>query len=54
MNTVIVGAGPLSFADVVAVARGAAPVTLSPKADAEISASRKVIDLLAGDTVPHY
>ena len=54
MNTVIVGTGPVSFADVVDVARGGAAVGLSPAAEAEISASRKVIDALANDPAPHY
>jgi len=54
MDTVIVGTGPASFADVVAVARGGAAVALSPAAEAEVSASRKVIDALAHDTAPHY
>src|ERR1700722_20107421 len=54
MNTVIVGTGPVSFADVVDVARGGAAVGLSPAAEAEISASRKVIDALAHDAAPHY
>jgi histidine ammonia-lyase len=54
MSTVIVGTGPVSFADVIAVARGGAAVTLAPAAAAEISASRKVIDALAHDTAPHY
>src|SRR6185312_9837041 len=54
METVIVGTGPVSFADVVAVARGVAAVALPPAADAEISASRKVIDALADDPAPHY
>jgi histidine ammonia-lyase len=54
MNNVIVGTGPVSFADVVAVARGGAGVELSPAAEAEISASRKVIDALAQDAAPHY
>jgi histidine ammonia-lyase len=54
MNTVIVGTGPASFADVIGVARGGAAVELSPAAEAEISASRKVIDALAHDTAPHY
>jgi histidine ammonia-lyase len=54
MNTVTVGTGPVSFADVVAVARDGAAVALSPAAEAEITASRKVIDALAQDTAPHY
>jgi histidine ammonia-lyase len=54
MNTVIVGTGPVSFADVIAVARDGAAVALSAAAEAEITASRKVIDALAQDTAPHY
>src|ERR1700761_5055273 len=54
MNTVIVGTGPVSFADVTAVARDGAAVALSAEAEAEITASRKVIDALAHDTAPHY
>ena len=54
MNTVIVGTGPVSFADVIAVARGGAAVALSPAAEAEIAASRAVIDALASDAAPHY
>jgi histidine ammonia-lyase len=54
VDNVIVGTGPVSFADVVAVARHRAPVALSPDASAEIAASRKVIEALAGDTAPHY
>src|ERR1700761_4219201 len=54
MNTVIVGTGPVSFADVVAVARDGAAVALSAAAEDEITASRKVIDALAHDAAPHY
>ena len=54
MNTVIVGTGPVSFADVAAVARGGAAVTLSAAAEAEITASRRVIDELSRDPAPHY
>src|ERR1700742_1160862 len=54
MNNVIVGTGPVSFADVVAVAGGGAGGELPPAAEAEISASRKVIDALAHDAAPHY
>jgi histidine ammonia-lyase len=54
MDTVIVGTGPLSFADVVAVARHHAPVTLSAEAEDEITASRKIIEALAADDQPHY
>ena len=48
------GTGPLSFADVAAVARGYAAVELSAEAEYEITASRKVIEALAGDDQPHY
>src|ERR1700761_6213193 len=54
MSTVIVGTGPLSFADVIAVARGGAAVALSAEAETAIAAGRKVIDALASDTAPHY
>jgi histidine ammonia-lyase len=51
---VTVGTGPVSPAEVVAVARGGAGVVLSAEAEAAIEASRSVIDALAGDTAPHY
>src|ERR1700761_7122807 len=54
METVIAGTGPLSFADVIAVARGGAAVALSAEAETAIAAGRKVIDALASDTAPHY
>jgi histidine ammonia-lyase len=54
VDNVIVGPGPLSFAEVVAVARGGAAVVLSEQAEAEITASRKVIEALADDSAPHY
>src|SRR5262249_61192566 len=54
VDPVIVGAGPLGFADVVAVARGYAAVELSAEAEYEITASRKVIEALASDEEPHY
>ena len=54
MNIVIVGTGPVSFADVVAVARDGASVALSPDAEAAIAVGRKVIDALAHDSAPHY
>src|SRR5580698_10428383 len=49
-----VGAGPLSFAAVVAVARHDAPVTLPPEALARIRQGREFIEVLADDTQPHY
>ena len=54
VNTVIVGTGPLSFANVVEVARAGAVVALAGEAEAEIAASRKVIETLADDSAPHY
>jgi len=49
-----VSTGPIRAADVVAVARRNAPVALSPDAEAEITASRKIIEALADDIAPHY
>jgi histidine ammonia-lyase len=54
VNTVIVGTGPLSFAEVVAVARSGATVSLAGQAKAAITASRGVIETLADDSAPHY
>jgi len=54
MNIVIVGTGPVSFADVVAVARDGAAVALCAEAEAAIAAGREVIDALAHDSAPHY
>jgi histidine ammonia-lyase len=49
-----VGVGPLSFDDVVAVARHGATVEITPDALEAIAASRKVIEALVDDTAPHY
>jgi histidine ammonia-lyase len=54
VDVVTVGTGPLSPAEVVAVARHGAAVTVSAQAQAAIGAGRAVIDALAGDTAPHY
>jgi histidine ammonia-lyase len=54
MTTTSVGTGPLSEADVLAVARRDAPVQLSQDALTAIAASRDVVDALAGDVEPHY
>jgi histidine ammonia-lyase len=54
MSEVVVGTGPLSADEVVAVARHDARVVLSPRAHEEITSSRKVIEKLSGDTQPHY
>jgi histidine ammonia-lyase len=51
---VVVGIGAPSFQDVVAVARGGAPVELSSDALAAIAASRDTVDELAHDVEPHY
>ncbi|MCH8614230.1 histidine ammonia-lyase [Arsenicicoccus dermatophilus] len=53
-QTVRVGRGPLTFEDVVAVARHDARVELTGSAVEEIARSRAVVEGLAGDTVPHY
>jgi len=53
-SPVTVGVSAPSLEDVVAVARGGAPVELSDGALAEIGRSRDVIDALAADVVPHY
>jgi histidine ammonia-lyase len=52
--TVVVGTGPVSFADVVAVARHGATVELSADALAEVRRTRAVIEGLADDVEPHY
>ncbi|MGO0575888.1 histidine ammonia-lyase [Ornithinimicrobium panacihumi] len=53
-SEVVIDVGPLSAADVVAVARHGVPVRLSDEAVEGISATRQVIEDLANDTVPHY
>ena len=53
-NAVAVGTGPLSFADVVAVARDAALVEITPESWAEVRRTRAVIEALADDLEPHY
>ena len=53
-ETVQVGIGPLSIADVVAVARHGAHVRLTDAALAEIAKSRQIIEALADDVEPHY
>nr|WP_310151697.1 histidine ammonia-lyase [Phycicoccus sp. 3266] len=52
--TVLVGTGPLSFDDVVAVARQDARVELDPAALEEVRRTRGVVEALADDTQPHY
>jgi histidine ammonia-lyase len=53
-SAVTVGVGPVTPAEVVAVARGGSPVTLSADALAAIEAGRRIIDALAEDVRPHY
>ncbi|KQR17125.1 histidine ammonia-lyase [Cellulomonas sp. Leaf334] len=52
--TVVVGTGPVSLAEVVAVARHGAGVRLSDDALEAIATGRAVVDELAADTAPHY
>jgi histidine ammonia-lyase len=54
MHAVVVGTGPLSEAEIVAVARHGAAVIVAAEAEAEIRQSRKVVEELAGDDVAHY
>ncbi|MFZ2501145.1 MAG: histidine ammonia-lyase, partial [Nocardioides sp.] len=53
-STVEIGTGPLSTADVVRVARGGAPVRLSPGAQAAITSARDVVEELALSETPVY
>ena len=53
-STITVGVGPLTPGEVVAVARGGAPVRLSDEALAAIASGRRTIDALAEDVRPHY
>ena len=52
--TVTVGIGPVTFDDVVAVARGAAAVQLADDAVEAIEASRHHVEALAADPTPVY
>jgi histidine ammonia-lyase len=54
MQSVVVGVEPLTEAQVVAVARDGAGVTLGDDARVAIAASRKLVDDLAGDDAAHY
>lgn len=53
-SAVIIGASPLSPADVVAVARDLAQVEIADSARERVIAARAVIDGLAADPNPHY
>ncbi|HLY33490.1 MAG TPA: histidine ammonia-lyase, partial [Jatrophihabitantaceae bacterium] len=54
MAQVTVGVGPLTEADVLAVAREGAGVTLGADALEALAAARNVVDELAHDVEPHY
>ena len=54
MQRITVGVGPLTEAEVVAVARDGAGVELAADALAAIAASRAIVDALADDVEPHY
>jgi len=54
VSAIEVGLGPLSFEEVVAVARDGARVEITPEALEEIRLSRAVIEGLADDVEPHY
>ena len=53
-SRVVVGTGPVTPEQVLAVARGDAGVGLSDEAMAALEATRSVIEALADDTEPHY
>src|SRR5215469_5364026 len=53
-EAVIVGAGPLTAAGVVAVARDGAQVRLASEGMAEVRRSREIVESLADDAEPHY
>lgn len=53
-DTVTVGLGPVSFDEVIAVARHAAQMQIHPDALAEVRRTRAVIEALADDPQPHY
>jgi histidine ammonia-lyase len=54
MRDITVGTGPLTPAEILAVARGGAGVRLSSGAENEMAAGRKVVEALADDVEPHY
>ena len=53
-EAVVVGAGPLNVADVLAVARGGRRVRVDAAALERVRHSRRVVEALAEDAVPHY
>jgi histidine ammonia-lyase len=54
VQRIVVGRGPITEADVVAVARSGAGVSLAPDAVDAIAESRKTVESLAHDVEPHY
>ncbi|MBD8517106.1 histidine ammonia-lyase [Plantibacter sp. CFBP 8804] len=52
--SVVLGAGPLSIDEVVAVARHGARIDLDDEALDGVAASRRIIEALASDPEPHY
>src|SRR3954466_15004061 len=54
MERIAVGVGPLTEAEVVAVARHGAGVELTPEALAGIADTRAIVEALAEDVEPHY
>ncbi|HST84318.1 MAG TPA: histidine ammonia-lyase [Kineosporiaceae bacterium] len=54
LKRIVVGTGPVTEAELLAVARHGAGVELSPDALAAIGHSRAVIEALAADETPHY
>src|SRR6185437_5396778 len=54
LTTVLVGAAPLSPADVVAVARHDAAIELDGSALEKVAAARALVERLADDPHPHY
>jgi histidine ammonia-lyase len=53
-SSVVVGVGPVSPADLIAVARGGAPVELDPEAVVAMEKSREAVDALAAAPTPTY
>ena len=53
-HSVTVGIGPVTFNELVAVARHEAKIVLAEEAWAEVRKSREIIEALADDQEPHY
>ena len=52
--SITVGTGPVSFAELVAVARHEARVSITGESIAEVGKTREVVEALADDEQPHY